>query len=124
MRRRRAGRRGYFRSGQLAEPDRHAGVGLALGDGDDDDGDVEGDCVGDCDGDVECDGLGVAGGENFEVGEGDAECFLVPGADVPGRGAGPPPDPLRAALEPDPFDPGLVWADDRAGLDPVGLPGT
>jgi len=93
------------------------GVGLGLegvGDGDDD-----------CDGDAECDGLGVAGGENFEDGDGDAECLLVPGADVPGPGTRPPPECLRAALEPIRFDPDcLAWPDDRAGLDPAGLPET
>ena len=93
------------------------GAGL-LSDGEDDD---ECDADGDCDGD----GLGVAGAETFEVGEGDAECRRVPGADVPGRGATPAPECLPAAFEPNRFDPDCrAWPDERAGPVPAGLPDT
>jgi len=94
------------------------GVGLdEEGDGDDDDGDPDGD-------DESGDGLGDAGGENFEVGDGDAECLPVPGADVPGCGARPPPEGLWAAFEPGRLPDVLAWPDNCAGLEPGELPDT
>ena len=65
---------------------------------DDEDDDVDGD-------DEDFDGLGDAGDENLEVGDGDAECFREPGAEVPGWGATPPAADLLGAFEPGRFGP-------------------
>jgi hypothetical protein len=111
VRRGRAGRGRHLRSSSLAavraEPDCQdedepldgvvVGSGLGDGDEDDEDDDVDGD------GD-DLDGLGDAGEENLEVGDGDPECFREPGADVPGCGAAPLAN-LPGAFEPGRFPP-------------------
>jgi hypothetical protein len=56
-------------------------------------------------GDVECDGFGDGGAENLELGDGEAECFRDPEAELPGSGARPPAEDLLDAFEPGRFGP-------------------
>ena len=60
-----------------------------------------GDGDGEFDGDGECD---LGGEENFELGDGEAECFRDPEPELPGCGARPAGD-LRDALVPGRFAP-------------------
>ena len=93
MRRGRTGRGSHLRGGSVAavraEPDRQGNDGGGVVDGGGvDGGGVDGGGV-DGGGVVECDGFGDGGEENFELGDGEAECFRDPEPELPGCGARP-----------------------------------